>query len=352
MGKEAIMNSKIVSLVVLLSSLFAAAPNAEAAWTLHKGRLVDVCELATMSAQEHFDEGARAYEVGDWATAMQQFNIVTYNFPSSPYGQEAYYFLGVSYYFLAEFDFANEAFSEYLKVQGNPRYFQSAVEFKFSIAEELNAGAKCRLFGTKQMPKWWEGKSLALKIYDEVIAAVPCHEIAARALISKGCLLWRMGDYRGAIESFQMVIRRFPKFELAPDCYVYISRVYVEQSRYEFQNSDILAFAEINLKKFERDFPREERLCEAIENVMMIKEIYAGGLYETGRFYERTCKPNAAIIYYNDVIRRFPTTAMADCSRQRILCLDPDYCEPVPCDELGPVGEGGGDDLEEFEIDI
>ena len=345
------MKLKVLSIFVGVLSLLGFVPEAEAAWKLHKGRLVDVCEFATMSAQEHFEAGAEAYGRCDWTEAMQQFNITSYNFPSSPYGQEAYYFLGVSYYYLQEYDFANEAFSSYLKVQCNPRYFQSAVEFKFCIAEQLNAGAKCRLFGTKQLPKWWSGKNLALKIYDEVIAAVPCHELAAKALISKGALLWSWGDYRAAIDAFQMVIRRFPKCDMAADCYVYVSQVFLEQAECEFQNSDILAFAEINLKRFERDFPREERICDAAANVAAIKEVYAGGLYETGRFYERTCKPGAAIIYYNDVIRQFPTTAYADCSRERILCLDPNYCEPVICKD--PCSDDDAiEDIGDFEIDL
>lgn len=345
------MKVKILSVLVGFLSILGVIPHAEGAWTLHKGRLCDVCELATMSAQEHFEAGAEAYSKCDWQEAMQQFNITSYNFPTSPYGQEAYYFLGVSYYFLQEYDFANQAFSDYLKVQCNPRYFQSAVEFKFAIAEQLNGGARCRIFRTKQLPKWWSGKNLALKIYDEVIAAVPCHELAAKALISKGALLWSWEDYRGAIDAFQMVIRRFPKGEMAADCYVYISQVYLEQAECEFQNSDILAFAEINVSKFERDFPREERVCIAAENVMAIKEVYAAGLYETGRFYERTCKPGAAIIYYNDVIRQFPTTAHADCSRERILCLDPDYCEPVICEETTSADDAD-EGLEDFVIDI
>lgn len=329
------MKLKFFSLLGLCFSLLVMEFSLQAAYTLQRGRLVDVCEAATMSVQGHFEAAAKAYESCNWAEAAKHFSIVTLNFPTSTYAQEAYYFLGVSYYFLEEYDFANCSFSEYLKVQSNPRYFQSTVEFKFAIAEQLNAGAKRRIFGTKKLPKWASGQSLALEIYDEVIAAVPCSDLAAQALISKACLQWRMQNYRSAVESFLMVIRRFPKYEQTPDCYIYIGKIYLEQSRFEFQNSDILAFAQINLRKFERDFPRDERLCQAQEDVLAIKEIYANGLYETGRFYERTCKPRAAMIYYNDAVRQFPDTCVADVCRQRMLCLDPSYCEATTADVTG-----------------
>lgn len=321
------MKRALYILLTILLTLTVSETSLDAAYVFQKGRLVDAAEAPTMSPQAHFEAGAVAYAAEDWSEAAKQFAIVTSNFPTTTYGQEGYYFLGVSYYFLEEYCFANGAFTEYLKVQANPRFFQSTIEFKFVIAEQLNAGAKRRLLGTKKLPKWACGLALAIEIYDEVIAAVPCSDLAAQALINKACLQWRMQCYRPAIDSLLMVIRRFPKFELTPDCYVYIGKIYLEQSRFEFQNSDILSFAQINLRKFERDFPREERLCEAREDVLAIKEIYAEGLYKTGRFYERTCKPRAAMIYYNDAIKQFPETCIASACRSRMFFLNPSYCE-------------------------
>lgn len=325
--------------LLVMSLAIGSIDPIEAAYTLKRGRLVDACEAATMSVQDHFDAGSEAFNAGDYKESAKQFSIVTFNFPTTPYGQEAYFFQGASYYYLEEYDFANTAFTEYLKVQSNPRYFQETIDYKYSIANYLASGAKRRFFGTKQLPKWACGKSMALDIYDEVIAAVPCHEIAAQALVSKGSLLWSSKDYPGAIEAFQQVIRRFPKHELAPDCYVHISKVYLEQGYYEFQNPDILAFSEINYSRFQRDFPREERLCEVEEDLKEIKEIYACGLYETGLFYERTCKPRAAIIYYHNAIHQFPDTNIASLCEARLCCIDPTYVQIIDdgISELEPV---------------
>lgn len=297
------------------------------AYTFQKGRLVDVCEAATMSAQGHYAAGAEAINSEDWDEAVLHFSIINANFPTTVYGQEAYYYLGTAYYYLEEYDYANWAFTNYLNEQSNPKFFQECIEYKFAIAERLASGAKRRFFGTKQLPKWACGKDLALDIYDEVIVAVPCSEIAAQALVAKGFLFWSNRDYRDAIESFQLLIRRFPKHELAPECYLYISTLYLEQSRFEFQNPDILAFAHINLRRFERDFPSEERLCVAEEDLMAIKEVYASGLYETGLFYERIKRPRAAIIYYHDAIHQFPDTCVAASCRERLDCLDPNYVQ-------------------------
>lgn len=318
------MKIKLFFLFLFCSSL---ASSLNAAYVFQRGRLIDASEAATMTPQGHYKEAAQAYGCCDWYEAAKHFSIITKNFPDCIYGQDSNYFLGVCYYYLEEYDFANNAFSEYLKGESNPCYFQSAIDFKFAIAEQFNAGAKRRPLGSKKLPKWACGKNLGLEIYDEVIAAVPCSDLAAQALMSKAFLYWRMQNYRPAVDSLQMVIRRFPKYEKTPDCYLYIGKIFLEQSQYEFQNSDILAFSQINFRKFERDFPRDERLCEAQADVLAIKEIYANGLYETGKFYERTCKPSAAMIYYSDAIKQFPDTRTADICRSRLLYLNPSYRE-------------------------
>lgn len=309
-----------------ICSLIAGLP-LEAAYTIREGRLVDVDIAATLSPQEHFELGAEAMDRCNWGEAARQFRIVSTCFPASTYGQEALFYLGVCEFENSEYEDANFAFSEYLRVQNNPKFFLEAIEYKYQIAERFRCGARRRFLGSRKFPKWATAKTLALKIYDEVIAALPSHELAANALYSRGCLLWKLRDYRQSIDAFQLIIRRFPKSEIAPSCYINIGRIFVEQCRLEYQNPDLLALAEINFRRFQRDFPREERLCEVEALVSEMKEIYAEGLYDTGKFYEKVGKPMAAVIYYRNVINRFPETCIAERAKQHLERLLP----PPPC---------------------
>ena len=312
-------------LYTLFASLFIAL-SCDAAITLRNGKIIDADAVATLPVQEHFSVGLQAVEQENWAEGAKQFRIVTQNFPSSPYAPEGYYYLGVSEFFLDEIDFANEAFSAYLKAKNNPKFFQEAIEYKFAIAEKLRSGYKKRFFGMKQLPKWAPGSTLAMELYDEVIAALPCHDVAARALYSKAFMLWNEKQYKRAVDSFQLVIKRFPKNELAPESYVAISQIFLEQSRTEFQNPDVLEFAQINLRRFKSDFPREERIQDVEEDLKTINEVYAKGVYDTGLFYERVGKPMASVIYYQNAIRLFPNTEIAQRCMERLEVLQ--LCSP------------------------
>ncbi len=309
----------------------AFAPSVEAFWTIQNWQIVKSSQKATMSAEAHFKVGNTAFAQRDWAEASRQFSIVAEAFPDSPLKKEALYFLAVSYFYLEECDLANEAFTRYIKLYGDPGFFESAVEFKYAMASQLSQGGKKRLFGMQYLPKWAPGDSLAIEIFDEVIATLPCHELAAKALFSKAELLWRMGDYAESVDTFQQLIRRFPKHALAPESYLAISRLYFEQSQQEIHNFDILALAQINLRKFEADFPSETRLSVAQSDVKGIKEVHARHLYETAQYYERKHHPDASILYYKRTIELFPETYRAELAEKRLATLKP----PCISSELG-----------------
>jgi outer membrane protein assembly factor BamD (BamD/ComL family) len=314
---------KISSYLLLCMAVFSTlvSTGMEAAFTIKNGWIADADEVASFSAEEHFQIGMEAMEHADWKEVAKQFRIVTVNFPTTTHAQDSHYYLGLAYYRMQELEFANDAFSQYIKCHQHPQYFQEAVQYKLDIANQFREGALRRFFGSRQLPKWVSGRSYSLDIYDEVIAIVPCHEMAAQSLFAKGQILREDGAYRESIDVFQQLIKRFPRHELALESYLAISRVYVEQSQYELQNPDLLAFSQINLRRFKQDFPREERLAEAEANVQEIKESYAHSLYETGRFYERKDQPHASMIYYRSAIKEFPDTSMARYCEERLSVI-------------------------------
>jgi outer membrane protein assembly factor BamD (BamD/ComL family) len=294
-------------------------------------------EEANEYAIKHYNLGSKYYNDQEWRHAAKEFEKVIYFCPDSDEAAEAAYYLAVCYFEMKEYDFANREFSNYLKASPHPAFFEDAVYYKFCIAEHFKAGKKKRPFEMRYLPKWVSAHELALTIYDEVVAALPNHELTIQALYSKAELLSQMREYRDCIETYQTIIRRFPKNEIVPICYLNIAETYFQQSRYEFQNPDILALAELNLRKFKDEFPRDERIAQAEESVCRIKELYAKGLCDLGLFYERMKKPEAAAIYYQSSIEEFPDTRVAEFCYSRLACLG--YADAAKEEEDSPAEE-------------
>lgn len=286
-----------------------------------EGKWSDSKYAPTLTLAEHYDLGCKLLLENNWEEALRNFLIITTHFPSSPYYADSVFNSGVCYYHQAAFDLANRQFSKYLNLGGNLKHFEKVFEFKYYIAEYYSKGSKKHMFGIKQLPRVVPAKGDALVLYDEVIASLPNKEITVKSLYGKGNLLRAKKQYKESIEAFQTLTRRFPKHSLAADSFLVISEIYLEQSRIESQNPDLLALAQINLNRFQKGFPGDERIAQGETNLTKMKEAFAGSLYDTGRFYEKKKKPLASRIYYNEAIKRYPETAAAVKSRHRLAIL-------------------------------
>lgn len=311
------------------------------AYTVQQGKLLNTKEIATMSVQEHFSAATDALEQKDWDELVAQAWIVYKNFPSTPFAQEALYYLGIGYFHLGELEKANKELGNYLKRQ-TPLHFEEAIQCKFAIAEQYKSGKKKPLLGWRALPRWLPAREDAVAIYDEVISALPHHDLGAQALYGKAKLLFRDEDYKASVETYQAIIRRFPKHPLTPESYVGIAEVYAHQAKTQYPDPDFLDLAEINLRKFCQDFPKEGRTAIAEELFDEMQEVYANSFYEIGSFYERTKKHAAAAIYFQQVMDRYPDTQVASLSERRLVALKEKGVslphELVPSQEIADCG--------------
>ncbi len=310
------MNKSFFS-ALFLSLLLASIPT-HASYVFKNGKLTRSEEVATMSVQEHYSAAIDGYQKQNWDEVIHHCVVVIKNFGSTPFADESYYYLGVAYFQIGEYEFANRFIAKYLKKQATPKFFEEAIHLKFKIAQRYHKGAKKHILGLENMPKWIPAKEEAIAIYDEVITALPHHELAAQALFGKAGLQLKEEEYKSSIETYQTLIRRFPKHPLATESYIGVGEVYLVQAQREYPDQDFLDLAEINLRKFRSDFPSEEKLAVAEAMFMNMKEVYASDLYDTGRFYERTNKPQAAHIYYTRILAKYPATKVCVLAEKRL----------------------------------
>jgi len=273
------------------------------------------------SVQEHYDLGCQEFYKNNWDDALINFMVITYHYQESPFYHDAIFYSGICYYFQSEYDLANKQFDRYLSVGGKLKHFEKVFEFKLEIANYYAKGKKKHIFGWERLPKWAPAKGDALSLFDEIIAALPGKEIAAQALYNKPSLLKIKKEYRESIEALQVLSRRFPKHSLAAESYLRISEIYLDQGRLESQNPDLIALAQVNIQRFVKSFPSDDRIDQAKMNLLAMQEVYAQSLYDTGRFYERKKKHSASSIYYEDTIRKYPGTKAAAKSEERLARL-------------------------------
>ena len=307
--------------ICLLSAFFIAAQVFANPLTAESPSPLDT-KVERLSDMEYFNSAISQMEEKSWRGALNSFDAIRQYYPDSQVFDDSLYFQAVCNYHLMDYDIANKELTKYLSSKYRLKFFEDALHYKLEIANKFKEGAKKHLFDSDKFPKWIPAKEDALEIYDDIISMVPSHDLTAQALFEKGSLLQKMQDYKIALESYQTLIKRFPKHPLTPDSYLAINEAYYEQSHSEFRNTDLLEMAQINLKKFTKNFPRDEKIEQAQHYYEEMKEIHAKGLYDIGMFYERTSKPKASVIYYVTAIEKFPESSSTGLCRERLQNLE------------------------------
>jgi outer membrane protein assembly factor BamD (BamD/ComL family) len=274
--------------------------------------------LKTKSAYDFYNEILKAYQNQQWKELVLNAKSLLANYADSPFNAEAFYYKGVAYYQLGDYDLANESLTKYLRNETTPKFFEEAIEYKFQIAEKFYEGAKKHFWGLEKLPRILPARDEALEIYEEIITTLPRHDLTAKSLYKKGCLLSDFNDYKASVEAFQVLIRRFPKHYYAPEGYLGIQKVYLQQAELEFPDPDVLELAEINLQRFKESFPGEPRIEDAKDMLVKMEDCFAASLFETGDFYERTKKIEAAEIYYATLLSKYPHSTFASKAKKQL----------------------------------
>lgn len=274
-----------------------------------------------LNAQECFSNLNNAYEGKKWKRVVELAEVLTEEFSYTPFNEDSLFYKAVAYFHLGNFEKSDECFSAYLKGASLPRRFEEALGYKFEIAEKFRSGEKLPLLGWKGLPKLASSKEKAVKIYDEIIATMPHHELSAKALFGKGKILFKDKSFKQSIDTLKTLIKRFPKNNLAIESYIIIAKVYLRQCQEEYPDVDFLDLAEINFRNFCKDFPSEPRQEEVQKVLLEMKSVYADHLYEIADFFLRTKKPKAAAIYYHQIIKKYPDSNAADKSKEKLSKL-------------------------------
>lgn len=288
----------LISLIVITSSLFATR-NAQEAY------------LATTQAMNN--------EKWDEAIFISEKLIHT----DSSLAKEALFLRATAYLELGDYSQANKAFTKYLKQESDSKYFLEVLEKKFLIAEAYRGGKRKRLFGFNKTPPISSGTADALAIYDEVIHSMPHQDIAAKSLYSKGLLLQKKKEFKESNDALKELITSFPNHHLSCEAFVKIQWNYAHLASSLTQDSDLLEIARLNLERFKKAFPGEKKkIAQAKEAWNHMQSIYAKGLYDIARFYERTKKPKAAALYYQKILQAYGMTKWAGEANRRMLQLE------------------------------
>jgi outer membrane assembly lipoprotein YfiO len=312
---------KLFRLAILVSAvLFTYSSVCYSAWiwTPEAGRWFNPKGAVKDTAQEQLTYAANFYEEKSYKRAVSEYNKLVQYYPNSQHAPIAQYYIGRCY---EDMESYFRAFLEYQKVieaYPHAKNREEIIMRQHKIGVLFFDGRKAKVLGLALLP----ATDKAIEIFDQVIINSPYGEYADKAQFKIGESYKKSKRFAEAVLTFQELINNYPTSDL------------VESSNYEVAQCGYLASlgysydqetTDAAIEKFE-DFVAESGdgalMKVAKESLNRLRERKAQGLYDTAGFYEKTGQHLSAVIYYKELVDKYPESSLAAESLNKIMKLE------------------------------
>ena len=219
---------------------------------------------------------------------------------------------------------AYDAFQKFVDNYRSSPSFNEAVQQQFEIAEEAKAGKKQPTLLIIPMKL---DKTELVKLYSGVIRNSPYGKYAPYAQFAIGEVYQDDGDKAMAVSSYQMVVDNYPNTKLAAEAQFRIGAISSAAARKTEDVANLTATRDA-LETYKAANPAGERTGEAESLISEVNAAESMRSLEIAKFYQKSGKPKAAAIYYNEALKLgTPETAVE--ARLGLTALAAAYPEEV-----------------------
>ncbi len=252
---------------------------------------------------------------GNAGQAIAAYRAFIKRHPASPFASKAQFRIAE---LLEASGNASKAFDAYqtlvTRYPDTPE-FEKAVSQQVLIANQFLEGKRISVFGLALLP----GVERAETMYKAILKNAPYSKNSAIAQFNLGLSYERQGKVNEARQAFQTVLDKYPNHDVADDALYQIGYVYMRTGMSgQSQDLSSLILAKETFEDFLLQYPRSEKIAQARDNLVTIGGRESGDLLLIAKYYDWSKDYKAAMIYYNDIIRRQPKSESAEFAKSRI----------------------------------
>lgn len=283
-------------------------------WTPETKKFINPKYAVKDSPKEQFDWAMSFYDAKDYQRAAVEFEKLTKHYEYSEYASKAQYYAGLSYENMGKFYIA---FQNYQKAIDNFPHIENIDEI---IARQFNIG---KIYASKDSPKIlgtdiMTSLDRAIEIYKKVADNAPYGKLADEAQFNMGDALKRCERYDEAILAFQKIVDDYPTSKFRDKAQYEVAYCAYKTSlepAYDVSPTDkaIKAFEEFAQANNNKALSEEaDKTIQRLKDRSAEKSLLTAKFYETQKHYE------SAIVYYQDILDRFPDSFFAGQAKAKI----------------------------------
>ncbi len=313
------MHKKSLFFACLFALIAWSAPtlHAEWVWSPELGKFVSPKDETRDNSSQQLDYALELYKQKQYDKAASELESLIKEFPASRIAPEAQYRLGTMYEEKGDYFKALKAYQKMIEVYPQNDRFEEVIEREFKLGNLFLSGKKGKLYGIEIRP----AIPIAVQAFEHITKYAPYGAFGDQAQFNLAVAQKRSGQFEAALESFQSVLDNYPQSPLA------------EQARYEL--AETAYFRSISQNRDERALEKASEQVQGFidrypgapgtEKVAKIRdeidEKNAQKNYQIGLYYEKENFIQSALIYYQDVAKRYPHTQWGSKAADRLRSL-------------------------------
>jgi outer membrane protein assembly factor BamD (BamD/ComL family) len=260
---------------------------------------------------------AAAEAKGDNARAAKLYAEIVKDFPISALAPDAAVRAGELYQSVGKAEKAFDSYQDFITRYKADKRYKPVLDRQFALAMACKEGQFTgRLFG---LPVGIS-RNETIEMLETVASNVPRSAMAGQALLAVAELHKQAGNLPKAVASYEKVVDEMPGTKEAADAQFQIAQTYQAKAEQKSKDRTTVTTARRSYQDYLLQNPRGEKAGEARRQIGALSGKEAKETFEIAKFYERTGKPQAAAIYYREVLG-FDDPELAAQARQRLDAL-------------------------------
>ncbi|HEV7868561.1 MAG TPA: outer membrane protein assembly factor BamD [Chthoniobacteraceae bacterium] len=275
------------------------------------------------SAAEQMRKAEKKEAAGDGGGAYNAYRALVKNYGQSALAPKAQRKVAMLLEANGDYDKSYEAYSVYLTKYPRGEDFDAVVEAQFKIAKLFLDGQKRKVFGVP----FASSMTRAQEMFEGILKRAPFSKWAPLAQFNVGQALEKQAKYPEAIAAYQVVVAKYPTDAIADDAQYQIGYVRLREAREGSYDTASQQRARESFEDFVIRYPESEKVPQARENMRSLQGGVTKGSLDIAKFYEKTKKYKAAVIYYNEVVKQQPDSPESNFAKTRIEALRTEFGE-------------------------
>jgi len=267
-------------------------------------------------AKDQLAVAQEAFDKKDYALAQKAAARVTRMWPLSDYAPQAQYILGRCYEIRGWDERAFKSYQTLVEKYPKSVNYQEVLRRQYEIAGRFLNGEWFRVYNYIPL---FPSMERTAGLYEQIVKNGPYSEIAPLAQMKIGAAREKQSNFPDAVKAYELAADRYnDRPAIAADAIFRQALAYQKEATTAEYDQNTAAQAVATFTDFMTLYPDDPRVPQAQKIIGRLHAEQARGNYEIAKYYERNEKWNGALVYYNEVLLRDPTSPFASVARERI----------------------------------